>query len=102
MILSIPIEDTNAQTMRVALGGQSCRIDVRQRATGLFLDLYVNDAPTIVGVACRDRCRIVRSGYLGFIGDLIFVDQQGLEDPASPGLGTRFALCYLDASEVTA
>ena len=102
MIQTIPIEDTYAQSLRVALGGQPCRIDLRQRSTGLFIDLYINDAPIIIGTACRDRCRIVRSGYLGFIGDLTFVDQQGLADPSSPGLGTRFALCYLDASEVTA
>lgn len=38
---------------------------------------------------------IVRSAYLGFIGDLAFIDTQGTSDPIYAGLGTRFQLVYL-------
>ena len=99
-MLTVPIIDSFAQSLRVSLGGQACRIDIRQKSTGLFLDLYINDATVIIGVACRNQVRVVRSVYLGFVGDLAFVDMQGSEDPSSPGLGSRFLLCYLESTDI--
>ena len=95
----IPITDTPAQSLRAALAGQACRIDIRMKSTGVFLDLYVSDVLVVSGVACRNRVRVVRSVYLGLIGDLAFVDTQGTDDPTSPGLGSRFLLCYIEASD---
>lgn len=96
----VPIIDAYAQTLNITLGGQSCRIDLKTRATGLYCDLYVNDALVIGGVVCRNLKRIVINGYLGFVGDLMFSDSQGMDDPASPGLGTRFLLFYLEAADL--
>jgi hypothetical protein len=42
----------------------------------------------------------VRSAYLGFVGDLMFQDLQGTDAPTYDGLGSRFQLVYLDATEV--
>lgn len=95
----IDIADAFAQTLRVTLGDQDCGIDIRQNSSGLYLSLRVLDAPIVTGVVCRDRTRIVRSAYLGFVGDLTFVDTQGTSDPSSPGLGTRFFLCYGTAED---
>jgi hypothetical protein len=80
--------------VRVQLGGQQCRIKVYQRRSGLFLDLYVNDSPIITGVIARDRVAIVRDAYLGFFGDLAFIDTQGTSDPTYSGLGSRFLLVW--------
>lgn len=97
---TIPLLDTYAQTFKVTLGGQACQIELQQRSTGLYLSLLINDAPIVTGVACRNLVRMVRSTYLGFIGDLAFLDTQGAEDPASPGLGSRFVLQYLEAADL--
>ena len=51
---------------------------------------------------CEDRNRIVRDLYLGFVGDLCFMDTQGTTDPVSPGLGLRYVLVYLDAFDLAA
>ncbi|MDF2386591.1 hypothetical protein JMG10_34330 [Nostoc ellipsosporum NOK] len=80
--------------MNVQLGAESCRIAVYQKRTGLYLDLFVNDAAVVVGALCRDRTFLIRNAYLGFTGDLVFVDSQGISDPDYTGLGTRYALLW--------
>lgn len=95
----IDLADAYAQTLRVTLGNQDCRIDIRQNSTGMYLSLSVADVPVASGVVCRDRTRIVRSAASGFVGDLAFVDTQGKSDPSSPGIGTRFFLCYGTAED---
>ena len=99
-MLRIPITDNFSQTLTVQLAGQNCRINLYQKSTGFFCDLYVNDALIIGGVICENLNRIVRSIYLGFVGDLIFEDTQGTNDPSSPGLGTRYILLYLDTTDL--
>lgn len=96
----VPIIDAYSQTLTITLGGQSCRIDLKTRATGLYCDLYVNDVLKVGGVVCRNLARIVINSYLGFVGDLMFSDTQGAADPSSPGLGSRFLLFYLEAADL--
>ena len=97
----IPLADVYSQALNVSLGGQSCTINVYTKSTGLYLDLYVLDSLIIGGVVCQNLNLIVRSSYLGFIGDLMFEDTQGVNDPSSPGLGTRYLLCYIEPSDLT-
>lgn len=92
----IQIQDVVSQTLTVTLNGQNCAIDLYQNAYGLFCDLYVSNELIVGGVICQDRNRIVRDLYLGFPGDLSFVDTQGTQDPSSPGLNSRYWLVYLD------
>ena len=54
----------------------------------------------IGGVICENLNRIVRSLYLGFAGDLAFIDNQGSTDPVYTGLGTRYSLAYIEADEL--
>lgn len=101
----IPIEDAYSQTVQVTLGSQNCSINLYQKSTGFYCDLYVNNTLIIGGVICQNVNRIVRSLYLGFIGDLIFIDTQpdpvnGPSDPSSPGLGTRYQFCYLTPTDL--
>lgn len=95
---TIPLVVTPSQTLNVQLGEQSCRIDVRQRRTGLFVDLYVRDQPVFQGVKALDRCKLVRNGYLDFTGELFFADTQGTDDPDYTGLGGRFLLVWSDGA----
>jgi len=106
-MLSVPLNAVPSQTVTVNLGNQPCQITVRQTRFGLFLDLSVNNALIIGGVLCENLNRIVRDLYLGFAGDLMFLDNQadpGTDgtDPIYTGLGTRYTLMYLEADELPA
>lgn len=104
----IPIQDVFSQKIpAVQLGGQNTQINLYQKSTGFYCDVYVNNSPIITGVICQNLNRIVRDQYLGFVGDLCFYDTQetitvpsnGL-DPSSPGLGTRYLLLYLTPTDL--
>lgn len=96
---TVPLADVAAQVLSVTLGGQPCRIALYLKATGLYCDVSVSDAVIVSGVLCLDRNRIVRDAYLGFAGDLLFVDMQARMDPTSPGLGSRYLLVYLETTD---
>jgi hypothetical protein len=94
-MLTVPLQAVPSQTLAISLGDQPCKIDVVTRGDGLYVNLYVNDALVIGGVAARNRVRVVIDAYLGFIGDLSWLDTQGDEDPTYDGLGSRWQLVYL-------
>lgn len=96
----IPLRSVPSQSLSVVLAGQSCQINVYEKSTGLYLDLFVNHDPIVTTALCHDRVRIVRESYRGFVGDLSFLDTQGYADPEYPGLGGRFLLVYLGAEEL--
>ena len=97
----IPLQSDPSQTLTVNLNGQNCSINVYQRLFGLFLDLYQDGSLVIGGQICQNLNRIVRSSYLGFQGDLAFIDTQGTDDPIYSGLGAQFQLLYLSPYDVT-
>jgi hypothetical protein len=101
-MLIVPLQAVPNQTVNIQLAGQNCNINVYQKSTGLFFDLYVGNVLVIAGVICQNLNRIVRSLYLGFIGDFWFADTQGSDDPISTGLGARFELQYIEASDLPA
>lgn len=96
-VLQIPLAAVPSQTLTVQLGDQSCRINVRQRRTGVFVDLYEQDRAIVLGVKALDLVGLVRGSYLGFTGQLYFTDTQGSDDPSYEGLGSRWLLLWDDA-----
>lgn len=96
----IPLQAKPNQTLSVVLNQQNCQITLRWLLDGLYLDLAINDKIIILGAGCRDRNRLVRHVYLGFQGELSFVDLQGKEDPQYTGLGSRWMLVYVEPSEL--
>ena len=100
-MIVIPLQPVPSQTINAVLNEQPCTIKVYQRSTGLYVDLDLNDVLVIGGVIAHDRNRIVRSEYLGLIGDLAFVDMHGNEDPTYTGLGDRFIFAYFFPDELT-
>lgn len=94
----IPLQATASQQVAVTLANQACKINVYQKDTGLYVDLYVLDSPIVVGVIALNANRIVRDAYFGFTGDLAFFDTQGSTDPDYTGLGDggRYFLGYLE------
>lgn len=98
----VPLRAEASQKTTISLSGQACQIELRTEIYGLFMDLYVNDDPIILGVICLDRNRIVRDAYLGFEGDFYFRDNKGKSDPVYTGLGGQYSLIYLEPAEAAA
>ena len=96
----VPLTPVPSQTFDVQLANQSCRLSFYQKSTGMFMDVFLSGTLVIGGVLCQNKNRIVRSLYLGFSGDFIFVDTQGDANPDYTGLGRRFVLIYLEAADL--
>lgn len=98
----IPLQPLPSQDITVQLDDQTCQISVYQKSTGLYLNLSVNNALIIGGVLAENLNRMVRSAYLGFVGDLVFMDNQGTSDPDYTDLGSRYSLAYLESADLEA
>lgn len=99
----ISLQEVASQTLTILLASQLTKLSIYTLADGnLYMDVLVNDVDIITGVLCKNETVIVRDAYLGFVGDLAFVDTQGDSDPVSTGLGSRYQLAYLSADEVAA
>lgn len=98
----IPLVATPSQTLTVLLDGQYTQLNVYDKFYGLFMDVYVNNVLIIGGVICQNLNRIVRSAYLGFVGDFVFFDNQGMSDPVYTGLGSQYSLVYLEEADLRA
>lgn len=101
----VPLRPTPSQQVSVTLANQVCQIKVAQHGDSVFVDLSVNNTTIIAGVVARNLNRIVRSLYLGFAGDLTFIDNEAPvggdgEDPVYTGLGSRFSLAYLSTADL--
>jgi hypothetical protein len=99
-MMTIPLESTPAQVLTVTLAGQLCQITLRQKSTGVYLDLSVLNKPLLYSALCLDRIMIVRSAYLGFIGSLVMVDTRGTTNPDYTGFGARYQLIYLETTDL--
>lgn len=64
------------------------------------MDLTVNGDPILQGAPCLYANKIVRYKYLGFRGDLFFLDNEGQSDPQWNGLADRFPLYFITEAEL--
>lgn len=102
-MLSVPLAAIPSQQFGITLDGQNCTISVYQKSTGVYFDLLFNGKPITSTVRCLNYGQLLKDRqYLGFVGDFIFVDTQGLTDPFYKGLGTRYQLVYLQSSDLAA
>ena len=69
----IPISAVPSQTFTIQLGTQNCTINLNQKSTGLFFDLFIDGSS---------------------IGQLAFIDMQGTSDPYYTGLGSQYLMIY--------
>jgi hypothetical protein len=90
----LPTTPTPSQKFTTTLAGQTTRVEVFQKAFGLFADVYKNDALVIGGVRALNDVGIVQSEYLGFAGELAMHATHGLEDPSFETLGSQFLMLY--------
>jgi hypothetical protein len=61
----------------------------------LFCDLSIGTSVIWSGVPCLNGVDISTGLHLGFVGDLVFLDTMGSDDPAYSGLDGRFILLYI-------
>ena len=95
----IPLRQTASQQVSATLSGQAITLNVYQRGGSVYMDVYVNGASVLVGQLCLNQVFIIRSAYLGVVGDFAFWDSQATAsgvamDPIYTGLGSRFLLVY--------
>lgn len=96
---TIPLQPVPTQATKVVLGGQNVQLLIYQKPQGVFVDINTDGVDIVIGVVARDAVPLMCRDYLGFIGNLLFVDTQGNSDPSYDGLGSRFSLVYLTAEE---
>lgn len=99
-MLTITLTAEKEQTINVTLNNQPCIIRLVQRESAIYMDLSLNSIPIIQGVPCWYGNKIVRYSYLGFVGELVFLDLEGEDDPFWDGLGTRFLLFYFEEADL--
>lgn len=99
-MITISLDAVKEQMVNVTLSEQQCSIRLVQRESGIYMDLSVSGVPLIQGIPCWYANKMVRYKYIGFIGDLVFLDSKGEEDPEYSGLGKRFNLYYLSEGEI--
>ncbi|MCX5616991.1 hypothetical protein NQF87_08425 [Bombella sp. TMW 2.2559] len=98
MIYSIPLQPLPAQEVTCSLSGRQVRLWVRQLSTGLYLDLWLDEQPLIMGAICFNGVDLIRNPASPLPGRLFFTDTQGNADPYYDGVGSRFILQYDDGA----
>ena len=97
-VVQIHLAPTASQILNVVLNQQLVRLDVYQRSTGLYMNVWLNDVQVVAGAICQNLNPVVHAEYLGLGGDFVFVDTQGSSDPAYEGLGGRYVLTFAATS----
>ncbi len=96
---TVPLQAIPNQSVIVTLNDQNCQLNVYQKSTGLFVDIYLADTLILGGVIARNQCLMIMNTYFGFLGDFMFIDNEGTCDPWYDGLASRFSLIYLFPSD---
>lgn len=102
-MMTIALKKAPLQQFTVLLNNQRCEIRLYYCGftDDLFVDLKLNDRIILQGVKAENGNRIVRYKYLGFSGDLIFIDSQGNDNPVYTGFGDRWDLYYMTEEELS-
>lgn len=99
-MLQVPLQPVPSQQLQIVLGNQNCQIAVYMLGANIYVDLNSNGADISIAVIARDGVPLVPTAYLGFLGNLIFVDTQGSSDPTFNGLGSRYQLLYFTVADI--
>lgn len=113
-MMNVPLSAVPSQTLQIVLDGQNCQISVYTKngydfsdptlstaAPYICFDLTANGETITTTQNCLDGARLLLNRqYFGFVGDFVFIDTQGDEDPQYAGLGTRWLLLYLEAADL--
>ena len=95
----VPLQAVPSQIVLVNLNNQSVQIAVYQKPEGIFVDVNSNGVDIVIAVQALNGVPLICRQYLGFIGNLIFADTQGMTDPTYEGMSERYALIYLSPED---
>lgn len=93
----IPVSTTASQTFNVIISGTVFRLDIYQRSTGLYMNVWVSGTRVVAGAICQNLNPVMHADYLGLGGDFVWVDTQGYDDPTYDELGSRYILTFLES-----
>jgi len=116
----VPLAAVPSQNFAINLAGQAVAISLYLLGAGaaaaLYMDLLLNGSPVFSARAVRSfgglpntvaRFMLADKHYLGFLGDLLFIDTQAsptvpTADPLPSGLGARWRLLYFSEADLQA
>ena len=96
---TVPLQPVPSQQISTVLGGQNCQLSIYAQTTGIYADITVNGVVISTGIIALNFVPLNPFNYAPFVGNLIFFDTQGVDDPTYTGLGSRFQLAYLTEDE---
>lgn len=113
-MMIVPLSAVASQTLQFVAGGQNCQMTVYTNDGYDYSDATLSTPKEYVAIDfayngiqvtttqnCLNRKRLlINRQYLGFVGDFMFMDTQGTDDPQFEGLGARWLLLYLEASDL--
>jgi hypothetical protein len=115
-MMTIPLAAVPSQTLQFVAGGQNCQMSVYTKDGYDYGDVTLNTQKEYIAIdfayngitvtsaqnCLNEKRLLVNRQYLGFVGDFMFIDTQGVDDPQFAGLGSRWLLLYLEASDLPA
>jgi hypothetical protein len=113
-MMLIPISGVPSQTLQFVVANQNCQMNVYTNDGYDYSDATLSTPQPFIAIdfayngiqvtntqnCLNEKRLLVNRQYLGFMGDFMFVDSQGTDDPEWAGLGTRWFLLYLEASDL--
>lgn len=118
-MLLVPLSAVPSQTLQIVLGGQNCALSIYVKdgydysdptletpSTNLYFDLNYTDVNgniiqvTNTAICLNEKRLLINRQYLGFVGDFMFIDTQGSDDPQYTGLGARWEFVYIEAGDL--
>lgn len=113
-MMIVPLASVASQTLQFVAAGQNCQMSVYTNDGYDLTDPTLNTELDYIAIdfayngiqvtstqnALNLKRLLVNRQYLGFAGDFMFVDTQGVLDPQFAGLGSRYVLVYLEASDL--
>jgi hypothetical protein len=102
-MMQIPINSVPNQTFSVLLNKKNCTINLNNRGSYMYIDLYVNNTPVILGEKCSQAPLIIYE-YLATIlgGNLIFVNtDNGNAYPFYTKFGITQQLIFFTSADIS-
>lgn len=91
---TIALTNIPSQTVTTTLSGKQARLWVRQLSSGLYVDVWLDETPFLMGALCLTGVPLIRNPASILPGELVFIDTEGNEDPDYTGLEKRWVLVY--------
>ena len=80
-MLIVPLKAVPSQSLLSVLDGQSIQLDIFEKQSGLFANIWLDNVVVLAGVLCQNLNQLVRDAYLGLAGDFVFRDTNASARP---------------------